>query len=303
MVIFLSISIAQSQSDKHPINELTGEFKAHLTVNFTRNDSDGKPEETSLIEYDFTCTMELTSALRRIEGYKKNPKSRFECGPNLDCPILTGHSYFVERDKIKVIGDNLGRYPLTVIRRWKTEGYKWVGDERKWVTTSKGEAEITNTYQNINLKIQTFFPSEDMNIPASLAPNYVLTFSGASYTDRINPGKFPNHGKGSGKIWDDEKHQLIEDPGPFDVSVPFSTGIDRKKVDEDGLKITPLLISDCNGLDEFLLNPNNLEEGWHYKGIYRIDANAKSIQSSNPEETVTNLEVQLILKPGIKGKN
>lgn len=236
------------------------------------------PEYSESDELNLSAKMVLFIDCDKVERQLKDPRERYECGKGTSCPVLGGSSYYkvFSKDNPGEL-DEFTRFPIQVNIDESKKAKKRVGDDTKFVTVLKYITFGTNVDEAINLNINIYYPSDNLEIPTALVPQYLVSISGGKYTDRLSPVLYPTLGDGSCQSWDDFKEALVDDETPLRIGVPYSYSWDEEIKTEEDIH-TPMLINDAQGLDKWLLNPIGTKS-ISFKGkSYHNDSNTESEQ-------------------------
>jgi len=225
-------------------------------------------DQTYVISGQLRCNIDRD----RIAEYQDNPERRSECDANMHCPVLNGFSYYKERDPenaARVIKEE--RYPLRVSVDVTEKGYCTVSGREQYVRTLVKKLEGINKYESLSLEIKPYVSPEGSNI-AMLTNAYVIWLTGSRYIDKM---ALSPEGNGEVLKWDYTLEKLVPTDGPFTIGIPYLySEPDRNPSPPDIYE--PLMITDVNGLDKYLLDPS---------GEYYVEAKAirKMYDENNSE--------------------
>jgi hypothetical protein len=215
--------------------------------------------------------------------YNDNPKRRSECDAGDHCPILSGSSNDIERDPndvTKRVKDE--RYPLYVGRDYTEMGYRYVGNQEKYVQTIVSKAEGSNSVEALQLEIKAYIGVQGA-LP-SLVPQYVIWLSGAIYLDKLS---MHPEGNGSNMRWDDNLEKLVPTNDPNFIGIPYTISDADISLNENQV-YEQLIIKDVKGLDAYLLNP---------VGSYTVTASGKRYSTDDNYESEGNISVTITFNP------
>lgn len=242
-----------------------------------------KQRESISKSYIISGQLKCNISRERILNYRNNPASRRECSANTHCPILDGASYYKERDPkdfTKYIKNE--RYPLKVSKDLTEMRYCTVNGTEQYIKTLIEKLEGTNKYEALSLEIKSYVPPEGSQL-APLMHSYVIWLTGSKYLDKMS---MVPEGNGEGLRWDYSLQKLVPSQGPFSIGIPYSySEPDRNPSLPDIYE--PLLITDVDGLDKYLLNPS---------GEYSIEARGKfKLYDENNSEWEGEISVNITL--------
>ncbi|HNW57221.1 MAG TPA: hypothetical protein PKM69_05570, partial [Bacteroidales bacterium] len=153
------------------------------------------------------------------------------------------------------------RYPLKVSKDITEMGFCTLNGNEQYVKTLIEKLEGTNKYEALSLEIKPYVPPEG-SVLAPLSNSYVIWLTGSKYLDKMSMTP-----EGNGEIlrWDYSLQKLVPSKEPFIIGIPYIySEPDRDPSPPDIYE--PLLITNVDGLDKYLLNPS---------GEYSIEARGK----------------------------
>lgn len=267
---------------KAPVRKI----EAQITINTnssTYTPSKEEPRQSTTQNYVITGKLACEIMRNRIVMYADTPERRSECDAGEHCPILSGSSNDIVRDPndvTKTVKDE--RYPLYVGRDYSEMGYRFVGNQEKYVQTIVSKAEGSNTIEAIQLEIKAYSGAQG-ELP-SLVPQYVIWLNGAVYLD-----KFTMHpeGNGSNMRWDDYQEKLVPTNDPNFIGIPYSISDADISLNENQV-YEQLIIKDVKGLDDYLLKPT---------GSYTITASGNRYTRDESFESEGTIKVTITFNP------
>ncbi len=265
---------------------------AQITINThssSYSPSKEEPRQSTTLNYVITGELACEIMRSRIIMYNDTPERRSECDAGDHCPILYGSSQDIVRDPndvTKIVKDE--RYPLYVGRDYTEMGYRYVGNQEKYVRTIDSKAEGANTVEAIQLEIKAYVGAEGA-LP-SLVPQYVIWLNGAMYLDklRIHP-----EGNGSNMGWDDFKEKLVPTNNPNFIGIPYTISDADISLNENQV-YDQLIIKDVKGLDDYLLKP---------VGSYTITASGNRTTKDESFESEGTIKVTITFNPAPEEKD